>query len=93
LLDDFDARASVLPVRGRELGDLEDDGAGVIVGDEAGIAEGVEERLAASGEVVGVEELLATADNADESAAWAARLWRVRCQWFLPRRVLREGVT
>jgi hypothetical protein len=75
------------------LGDLEDDGAGVVVRDEAGVAEGVEERLAASGEVVGVEELLATTDNADESAAWAARLWRVRIQWFFPSRLLREGVT
>lgn len=88
---DLDLRALVAP-GGAALGECNIDGGRVVVADDAGAADGVDERLAPSDEVVGVEGARRVARNAEASAAFACCLRRRSSVQWRPSMTLRLGV-
>lgn len=74
------------------LAELEFDTRRVVVRDEGGVAELVDERFATACEIVGVEESAGMARNADNNALRAACFSRWLAVQCLPNRRLRLGV-
>ena len=74
------------------LAELEFDARRVVVRDEGGVSELVDERFATACEIVGVQESAGVARNADNNAARALCFSRWLAVQCLPNRRLRLGV-
>ena len=74
------------------LEELEFDALGVVVRDEGGVAELVDERFATACEIIGIEESAGMARNADNTALRAVCFSRWLAVQCLPNRRLRLGV-
>ena len=74
------------------LAELELDALRVVVRDEGGVAELVDERFATACEIIGVEESAGMARNADNNALRALCFSRWLADQCLPKRRLRLGV-
>jgi hypothetical protein len=71
---------------------LEFDAGRVVVRDEGGVSELIDERFAAACEIVGVEEAAGVARNAESNAARASCFSRWLALQCLPKSRLRLGV-
>ena len=74
------------------LAELEFDAGRVVVRDEGGVAELIDERFAAACEIIGVEESAGVARNAESNAARASCFSRWLAVQCLPNSRLRLGV-
>jgi hypothetical protein len=91
-VDDFDGHGFEAFLGDFLLAELELDAGRVVVRDEGGVAELVDERFATACEIVGVEESAGVARNADNNAPRAFCFSRWLADQCLPKRVLRLGV-
>ena len=74
------------------LKELEFDALRVVIGDEGGVAELVDERFATACEIIGIEESAGISSNADNNALRAVCFSRWLAVQCFPNRRLRLGV-